>query len=166
MTGRVCHQLHAENLVVGERKVTVTAVPPTYEAELEWALDEIETLVKASNKAKRERKLRTKRPDAPLTLDEAAAVIGVCSRTMRNHVKDGSIRPINMARKGSKRTRPRFDRADLDDFKAKRKQEAKPCEPPMSSAPTIRRSGTPSFGSEVIAIADRLRSGTSARQKR
>jgi len=112
---------------------------------------------------RRKRKLKPRVDTDLFTAEEAAAYLRVTPKTVSGYVNDGKLRAINIGR-GTKRPTYRFARADLDTFT--KQQEARPCPPLMSSARTTRRSGTQSFGSEVIDIADRLRSGASAKRKR
>jgi excisionase family DNA binding protein len=102
-----------------------------------------------------------------LSLEEAAAKLNVTSKTVVRHVRDGKLRAINIGtgkRPVYRFTVYRFTPADLDNFT--KQQEAKQCQLPMSSSPTTRRTGTQSFGSEVIDIAARLRKRASAKPGR
>ncbi|TVR12286.1 MAG: DNA-binding protein [Salinarimonadaceae bacterium] len=60
-----------------------------------------------------------------LTMHEAASMIGVCERTLRDHVRDGALRYILVGR-GVKRQRRMFDPADIDAFvEAQRRTECR-----------------------------------------
>jgi excisionase family DNA binding protein len=75
-----------------------------------------------------------------LTVDQAAVDLNVSPGTVRNYIKDGSLRFINVARKGSTRPRIRLDIADLAEFKQKhRAQEVPQCPSIVTKA---RRSTT------------------------
>ncbi|WP_425283194.1 hypothetical protein [Methyloceanibacter caenitepidi] len=77
-------------------------------------------------------------------------------------MRDGSIRYITIGQ-GTKRQTYRFAPADLADFIEKQaQQEAAPC---PSTKTRARRTTSTNFNSKVIAIADRLRSGASAKRK-
>jgi excisionase family DNA binding protein len=104
---------------------------------------------------------RKRKPDDLLDLAEAAAYLHLSKKTVVGFVNDRKLHAKNLGR-GTKRPTYRFARADLDTFT--KQQEAKPCPPLTSSSRTTRRSGTQSFGSEVIDIAARLICGASAKR--
>ncbi|WP_294539209.1 helix-turn-helix domain-containing protein [uncultured Rhodoblastus sp.] len=56
----------------------------------------------------------------PLSVGEAARALGVSSKTLRGHVKDGAIPWISIGR-GKDRKRRKFDPQDLETFKQSRK---------------------------------------------
>jgi hypothetical protein len=139
----------------------MTAHPDDNEANLRWALDRIGELegevLEARTKLKRKTPPRVE--GQLMTPAEAAAYLRVSTKTFRA-LGIRSIKP------GPGRVKPhrRYERPDLDEFKEKqRHQEAKPCT--FSKTPA-RLTTPPSFGSAVIDIAARLKSGASAKPKR
>ena len=112
------------------------------------------------------KRLRAKRksadPDAPFTFQQAAEHLGMSLRTLRGHVKDGSIRYLDVGRKASTRPCYRFTHADLDDFKTKHsKQETAPC----PSSAKARRSITTTSKSGVLDFAALRAARASAKRK-
>jgi hypothetical protein len=77
-----------------------------------------------------------------MTRHEAAAQLGICERTLREHMKAGSIRYISVGR-GEKRPKLMFDPADIVAFIDGQRRERSPCPPPSKkarrSSPTILR---------------------------
>ncbi len=67
-----------------------------------------------------------------LTMEEAAQELGICTSTLREHVRHGEIPFISMGR-GEKRKRRLFDPVDLQAFVAARR-EREPC--PSISTPS------------------------------
>src|SRR3954453_2379499 len=53
-----------------------------------------------------------------LTLKQAAHALGCSERTVREHMRDGSLRYVDVGR-GKQRRAPRFEKADLEEFKHK-----------------------------------------------
>ena len=58
-----------------------------------------------------------------LTLKQAAHELGCSERTLREHMRAGSIRYIDVGH-GQQRRAPRFEKADLEDFKHKHRGQA------------------------------------------
>lgn len=67
-----------------------------------------------------------------LTMEEAAQELGICTSTLREHVRHGEIPYVSMGR-GEKRKRRLFDPVDLQAFVAARR-EREPC--PSTSTST------------------------------
>ncbi|MEP9356000.1 helix-turn-helix domain-containing protein [Xanthobacter sp. KR7-65] len=71
-----------------------------------------------------------------LNMDEAAEELGICTSTLREHVRHGEIPFISMGR-GEIRKRRLFDPADLEAF-VDRRRERETCQSiRTSAAPTI-----------------------------
>jgi excisionase family DNA binding protein len=85
------------------------------------------------------------------TVQEAAEFLGVCDRTVRDHVKDGRLPYIAVGR-GVVRTKMMFDQADLRRFQAEHN-------PLMADEETRRRSQGEWFylGPDLDAEMDRSR---------
>lgn len=67
---------------------------------------------------------------------EAASRLGISKKLLMEHVKDGTIRHINVARKGAKRKRYRFTDYILKDFQSKQqKRESPRCQSISKKAP-------------------------------
>ncbi|MCB1443003.1 MAG: helix-turn-helix domain-containing protein [Methyloceanibacter sp.] len=93
--------------------------------------------VQAEAKRKRERK-QPGREGALLTLKQAADLLDVSVATLRRYVDEGSLRYIDMTRHGSVRRRMKFDRQDLENFKARRSRiETARCPSNAKARPTI-----------------------------
>ncbi|RLP80540.1 DNA-binding protein [Xanthobacter tagetidis] len=69
-----------------------------------------------------------------LTMDEAAREMGICTTTLREHVRHGEIPFISLGR-GEKRKRRMFDPADLQAFIAARRER--------ETCPSTKTSGAP-----------------------
>jgi hypothetical protein len=98
-----------------------------------------------ASQPKRKRRL----PDGLLDAQQAAAVLGMTVPQLMAHVHDRTIKSINVGR-GTKRSRYRFDRADLDAFKTSRSTLEQPPCPSTSKASSI----TSTSSSKVIGFLD------------
>ena len=99
-----------------------------------------------------------------LTVNQAAVDLNVSPTTVRNHIKDGSLRYINVARKGSTRPRIRLELADLAEFKRKhRAQEVPQC---PSIITKVRRSTIMTSNSGVLDFAALRAARAVAKRKR
>jgi excisionase family DNA binding protein len=97
---------------------------------------------------KRPRTARARPGDGLRTAAEAAAKLGISMRTLREHVDARTLRYVNVGR-GRKRIRRMFTDADLDAFIATQTRKDLPC---PSIAPAGRRTGTMTFGGEVVGF--------------
>jgi excisionase family DNA binding protein len=86
-----------------------------------------------------------------LTLAQAAEKLGVCERTVREHVKARRLRFINLGR-GSKRVCMRFDPADLAAFVDAMRQTMPGPAPIMRR---LRSNGTGSSG-DILGFKARM----------
>ncbi|MFG1376105.1 helix-turn-helix domain-containing protein [Xanthobacter autotrophicus] len=92
-----------------------------------------------------------------LTMEEAAAELGISAKTLRGHVKDGQITYIAIGR-GVKKPRRMFDVCDIEAFKERRRR-TDPC---PSTNQRARRSTTSTSSGQVVgfmALRDQLRAG-------
>src|SRR4051794_21694337 len=81
-------------------------------------------------------------PDGLLTMRQAAAALGVGERTLRDHLRSGDIRYIDVGR-GRQRRALRFAPEDLEDFKRSRRGQPWP-------STRDARSTTTSSSTEVV----------------
>ena len=82
-----------------------------------------------------------------LTLEKAAEKLGICVRTLRDHVRYGEISYIVLGR-GVKRRRRMFDEADLEAFK-ERQRRIDQCQ---STSQKTRRSSISTSNVPVVAF--------------
>lgn len=92
---------------------------------------------------------------------EAAKYLAIGEKLLKWHVERGDLLAVDVGR-GVKKRRLRYDPADLEAFKAKRKTSARPCQ----SGNAKTESFNTISGSNVVAIMERLASGKSAPPKR
>jgi excisionase family DNA binding protein len=71
-----------------------------------------------SNACKPQRAMRTPAPGGLLTLKQAAAALGIGERTLREHMRAGSLSYVDVGR-GKQRRAPRFAPEDIEAFKTK-----------------------------------------------
>lgn len=91
---------------------------------------------------------------------EAAKYLAIGEKLLKWHVERGELLAVDVGR-GVKKRRLRYDPADLDAFKSKRKTSARPCQ----SGNVKTESFNSISGSNVIALAEALASGKSAPPK-
>lgn len=97
---------------------------------------------------------------ALLTMSQAATLLGMCERTLREHVRHGEIAYVQKGR-GLKRPRKMFDPVDIEAFKARQRRIDCP-----STNRNGRRSSTTISKSGVVAFTDLLRKHDGAMPRR
>jgi predicted DNA-binding transcriptional regulator AlpA len=123
-----------------------------------------EAAVKAAVEAEHKRNLAACKPpdpDAYLTLDQITARFSVSRKTIMGHVKDGTLRCIDIGR-GRQKRRLRFAPKDIDELIQKRKGGAEQC--PSIATPSRRSTGTTS-SAKVVAFSVLRNARTSATPK-
>jgi Helix-turn-helix domain len=98
---------------------------------------------------------------------EAAAKLGVSIKTLLGHVRDGSLRYVNISR-GDKRPRYAFAESDLDEFEQARRWRNENVQgaPWRSTGPKKVRTTNSISNAEVIAFTARPSAGRGVRRKR
>jgi excisionase family DNA binding protein len=96
-----------------------------------------------------------------LTVDQAAAYLGITDDQVAAFVRDGSLDYINVGR-GTKRPRIRFTKPDLDGFIDRRRQKEVVC---LSTKRKTRRSITSTSNSVVVGFVDRRNAQRAAKPK-
>jgi excisionase family DNA binding protein len=99
---------------------------------------------------------------ALLSADEAAEQLQMSTKTLRRHVKDGTIGYIVTGR-GFQRQRIAFDPVDIEAFKSERRRRSPPCQ---STAPRVTPSTTSTSKSVVIGFMERRRQAIAERQSK
>lgn len=89
-----------------------------------------------------------------LSLAEAASYLGICTRTLREHVKHGEIAFISVGR-GDKHKRRKFHRSDLEAFIAQRREREWPATKPTDVRTTFPTSQFVGLGFTALRDARR-----------
>lgn len=88
-----------------------------------------------------------------MTTEQVAEELSVTSEQVRRYVIDEELHPINVARRGAKRQRLRFEDEDIRAFKERRKRRGQ-C--PASTETKSRRTIRPTSGSTETSFLARL----------
>src|SRR5262245_33870793 len=97
-----------------------------------------------------------------LTTKEVAADLQCSRKTLLGHVKDGSLRYVNVGR-GEVRPTYRFFSDDVAEFKLRRAKRDAPC---RSISTKRRRSGISTSKCEIIAFTALRDAGTDGKPRR
>jgi excisionase family DNA binding protein len=95
--------------------------------------------------AKRTRRPPQRSSEGLLTIKQAAAALGCSERTLGGHVREGSIRYVDVGR-GKQRRALRFAPEDIEAFKAQHRGTS-------CRSPSEAKSGTSSLSTEVVDFA-------------
>ena len=93
-----------------------------------------------------------------LTTGEAAKVLKISPKTLTGHVKDGSLKYVNVGR-GTIKPRRMFPPAELEDFTQRRMQQEIPCR-------STGRKGSPFYHYDFQMRGRRFHGSTESKSRR